>query len=394
MLDAMLPIPPTTAELRAARRIDLSRQPISTAAQAVTAAVVDLAVLHKATARPIAGKGLVTWRHDIGLMLGGLLKAGIVYAHRNKHGPMWKDGLPVRCDAFWTKADAMCAAGLLGIERGTRTAHAFMPGVFVGQPTKLWATQRLNDLALLNGVTDHTFHDDWRLSQKAQVTRPVITTDLVVLRPLSDKAAGSSRENVKSLPIPEAWQAEAAEIRAGLERLNEGLRGVEITGAVPPVFRRTFLHNLRLGGRFVTPGQGTFSNMRKQDRRRLTIAGKPAVEVDVSASQPTAFLAMTDPERLRGCEDLYELPGFPREAVKAFFVQSFGSGRPILRWGEGTDAGVRRVSVKALRTTILARFPTLAEITSILPTDLKASLPAERIHPVSTADLAQAAAAF
>ena len=159
-------------------------------------------------------------------------------------------------------------------------------------------------------------------------------------------------------------------------RLNEALKSVEITGAVPPIFRRTFLHDLRLGGRFVTPGQGSFSNMRKQDRARLVIAGEPAVEVDITASQPTAFLAMTDPERLRGSGDLYELPGFPRAAVKAFFVQTFGSGRPIRKWADGTDAAARAVSVKALRTAILARFPTLAEITAILPADLKASLPA------------------
>ena len=367
MPDALLPLVPSPTFLRAGRRIDLSREPRSEPAEALTAAVVSIACTHSSNSRPVGRKGLATWRQHIGTMLGGLLREPVVSAQRNNSGAMWKDA-PVGRDAFWAKAEAMERAGLLGIENGTRTTHAFVAGRFDGHPTKLYALQPLHDLAAAHGVTRATLGAQWGLSKAAQSLAPVVMSDLVVLRALKVQRGRFWEEDDDGaqLPIPAQWADEVARLKQGVERLNERVAAASVRGAIPPVFRRTFRHDLRLGGRFYT--------MLKADRAAMTIGGEPAVEVDISASQPTIFLARTDPMRLSDRPGLYDFEGFPSRACKEFIVQSFGAGRLIKGWSTRTPDDVRTTSVKALGGAVVDRFPSMEHITQILPDDLTAGL--------------------
>ena len=286
---------------------------------------------------------------------------------------MWSDAdAPVGCDAMWTKVDAMTAAGLLGQERGYGVAQ---DGFFMGHATKLWATDALMSLAADHGITADNGAASWTITEEAQRRRPVITGDPIVLRPWKVMRDGYWRDEMGgTLPIPARDLARAAEMRAGVERLNDRLGRAVIRGIAPPVFRRTFVGDLRLGGRFFTLGPGSFSNAARADRRAMTIGGERVGEVDIRASQLTAFLTLTDPARLEGREDLYDLEGQPREAVKAFLVQTFGTGQPIRQWGANTTAAVRASNVNAVRRAVLEAYPTLAVVTAILPDDLRSAL--------------------
>ena len=91
------------------------------------------------------------------------------------------------------------------------------------------------------------------------------------------------------------------------------------------------------GGRFY----GGFTNIRKYERRKLTIDGENVVEIDFNASQPTLFstllgIRMNVPETwrdayadvMRQLQHVDEFPVILRTRVKTAVVEMIGSGLP------------------------------------------------------------------
>ena len=336
---------PTPAQLRGGRRIDLTLEPATEEAHRLVAAVAHSAVPFRQAKRAIGPATMTTWCEDLGVILGGVLKVGLrnetVKVPRGAAAKMWTDkATPVRREAFWAKVDAMVAAGLLGHELGVRALNGI--GAPTGQATKLWPRLSLIALAAEHGVTADTFSTHWAISKKAEAAPTVAVGDTIILRPYKALRGSYWREEAQSaLPIPEAHQAAAEAMREQLGRLNGRLASATITGIVPPTFRRSFTGDLRIGGRFWSVGAGSFSSATKAARRAMGINGESIVEVDLKASQLTAFLAITDPDRLNDRDDPYVLDGVPRQVLKAFIVQTFGSGTTGRRWAENTSENVR-----------------------------------------------------
>jgi hypothetical protein len=61
--------------------------------------------------------------------------------------------------------------------------------------------------------------------------------------------------------------------------------------------------------------------------------------------------------------------------VKNWVVQSFGSGKPICRWSDRTPEEAKSVRASVIRDAALRTYPALANLTAVLPPDLRASLP-------------------
>ncbi len=363
------PIPadcPDRAMLRSGRTISLARLPATPEAHALVDAV--LAAVVVVTAGRTVGPGRrATLRQELGRIVGGLLRGaargGVVSAALGRSADMWEDA-ELGWRAFWTKADAMQAAVLIGKRDGTGGHGAF--GGFTGYPTRLWATPRLLDMAATCGVGLGDLATHWPIPAQAQ-TVPVVLDDddLVRVAPL----AGWT-------PPPGYVPTQAAmeTVRGPVRRLNAHVASAAITGAVFPVFRRKFLGCLQLGGRLYARAD-TFQNVTKEERKVDTrINGERTAEVDATASQLSVFLALSGRRHLPA--DPYAIPlDVPRAVVKQACIEGLGAGRLLRRWSDRTPPKVAAFSLSPVRAALLTAYPELADISSILPPELHAHPP-------------------
>ena len=72
----------------------------------------------------------------------------------------------------------------------------------------------------------------------------------------------------------------------------------------------------------------------------------PAVEVDIHAVFLTLLLGLSGLQQLP-TDDLYDVVGLPRAVTKAWFVQTFATGKPAGRWSRQTDGEVLSHGISA-----------------------------------------------
>ena len=375
---------PSAADLSGGRPIDLTRTSGSPAATALADAVATLIAPHLDRKRKLGRRGMDTLQADVATMLGGLLRAGlkgrVVSAQRRPGGSQWHHSPSLGQQAFWARADAMRRVGLLAMRPGIKTgqrpsAEALFgpPGLtvdaFQGEAARFWAPGRLLTLAAQHGVVAETVGKDWPISRPSETKRPVIApADLVVCAALD-----SGRVPAVLTSDQLAW---AERERGHVAAINAAAARADIRGCLAPAFRRVFRHDLRLGGRLYAVGANNVQTMGADERVGITIDGEPVVELDVHASQLTVFLALTGTRELPD-GDLYAVGGLPRSAVKAWVVQTFASGRPVVRWSDRTPRGVRAVDV---RNAIVGAYPAFLRqpFHAIVPGDILAGLPEEK----------------
>ncbi|WP_428377238.1 hypothetical protein [Lichenicoccus sp.] len=166
--------------------------------------------------------------------------------------------------------------------------------------------------------------------------------------------------------------------RQQIECFNAHLASFEVTGCVPPVLRRRFFADLRLGGRFVAVGGETFHSRRKEARQFMRIDGQPVAEVALSAALLSVFLSVAGRPIPFDPYQAGALAQQPREAAKAFLNQSLNSGRPMRQWARDTDDAVRRVALRDARSAALSAYPMLGEPIALLPDDIRQLAPIGR----------------
>ena len=134
---------------------------------------------------------------------------------------------------------------------------------------------------------------------------------------------------------------------------------------------RRFKHALWFGGRFYNDSYMGLSAT--EGRPGITINWGQTVEVDVKASQLTLLLGLTGARAVPN--DPYEFEGIPRAVVKTWVVQTLGAGAPLRRWADNTPEDVSEFKPKAVREAVVARYPFLGDLASLVPADLLATLP-------------------
>ena len=374
-LDATQPNLPPAQVLKDAARIVLTRQAESSGARALAHEVELITRPLLERKRPLGPDGIVARQTAIGTVLIGLLKGAFegtaVSARRTTSAPMWAAS-PIGYNAFWAQADALRAAGLVGELPGNRFKTA--TGMS-GHPTKLWATEALLEMAARHGVVKDAFADSWRRSERALAARPSVTPDKLI------ESLAVPLRRLKAevpCPLPATQLAEAERLRAQVLRLNEQLAAHDISGCLPPVLRRRFYGDLRLGGRFWAVGTDSYQVAKLTERRRWRIDGEPLVEVDIKASTLSVLLASIGQAIPADPYQHGALAALPREAVKAWVIQSLFNGRPKVRWTAEDKATVRAVPVKQVREAALRVYPALEDLQTLLPGDLAEAAPADR----------------
>ena len=128
------------------------------------------------------------------------------------------------------------------------------------------------------------------MTKAAQEERAFISNEDLIGFLAVPEAGSEARSGC--LPPPDQLQRVEV-LRRQVERLNAHLSKATVLGCVPPVLRRAFFADLRLGGRFYAVGPETFQQMRRKDRHLLRINGQAVAEVDLSAAALSIFLAVT-----------------------------------------------------------------------------------------------------
>ena len=191
------------------------------------------------------------------------------------------------------------------------------------------ATVQFLSLAKRNDITpeslrEHFCHDEQEFAP-------------IRLREKSTRKNGRKTRG-RMLPVPDTPRTR--QLSAEVGKWNDYLSEQEFEGAGHVQFYRTFStkggpkHDFRHGGRIYTDGIGSFSHMKREDRRRIRINGERVAEVDVRASHLCIFYEMT------GCSlnketDPYDIPGSPRDLVKKVVVMTIGADAMPKRWPNG-----------------------------------------------------------
>ena len=364
---------PTIEDFRKApRRMALGRAPATEAAQRLVEAVVDEIAPYVApkrqqgsTTRAIGPGKRATLVANTGRILGGILRDHpVTSAQRNKAAWQWSDAL--KYDAFWTTTDAMIAAGLVGFAKGGVGSKAG-DGVRKGNPSRLWPCDCLEAMAVEHGVRMEAIEQHWKIPEAGRTTQAYVDAAHVI-----QGIKSGNRDWTPPPSTPEQKRLNDA-MREQVVALNDHVRSATFEGQfVFPVFARKFSRDMRLGGRiYAIGGRDTYQTIKRRDRAAMRINDERVIEVDVKASQFSILLRLLD-AGLVVPEDPYALTGLDRAVVKVFCVQSFGSGHLMTRWGDNTEAHIRKaVKASAVRHALLARYECLADFTSILPADLR-----------------------
>jgi hypothetical protein len=116
-------------------------------------------------------------------------------------------------------------------------------------------------------------------------------------------------------------------------------------------------------------GEPTYQTIKRGLRLGLCISGRPVVELDIRASFITIYYACNrQPINLQ--LDPYDVPGLPRDIVKAWIVSVFGAGKLPKRWSrklsedyaEGGTKLSQAYPIKAVQVAVLEKHPLLKSI--------------------------------
>lgn len=315
---------------------------------------------------------------EVGHILGGLIRPGFkgqwVAVNEGAGTWFWKPDrqLPVKHNAFWNKARAMEALGL--IERVPGQHFKTIWGTMSGNAARIRATPLLLEWAQECGCSLASAAQDWMLVQPAVITQA--TTRLVSLRGFPKRQRGTTIPSREELPPPERLH----DVAAFMTRLTTHLSRFHFSGCCQPVLYARFIGTEHLHGRIYASGSDNYQNgISKEERAAIRINTFPVTEVDVSASFLSIALALLGAPLPEG--DPYRLPGLPdalRSAIKHWFVVFFGSGKAVKQWPDTTREDVRdAVEASTIMEAVFQRYPELKKLQQIIPPEIAATVPHE-----------------
>jgi hypothetical protein len=359
------PVPPHLAPdtLRDADLLDWTFAPATSPGHALTLAASAHAGASEGRGRKRGSAEAAAFRQAIGAILGSALAAwsrGRPISHSRKASAF--TAKPVGVRTALAALDALKASGLLHQQMGYPVER--FPGVYRGWVTRWWPTETLLALARGHGATaqDQAFR---RVGVEAIIPAPMLTG--VTLRPLNGEA--QSRAPLAAL----------AAAQRDLEALHARVAATGVGGCPQPAFRRCFIGGAGGHGRYYALGGGARAYQRLSEAERLrflTINGAPVAEVDIRASHLAIMHGVAGAPLPAG--DPYAVPGVPREAVKAFIVQTLGSGAPARRWSNDASGLARAEAwppIGAVRDAVLDHFPMLRDPAGLVPEGFLAGAP-------------------
>lgn len=304
--------------------------------------------------------------------LGDLLKGAKMtqggWVYRSRHAKSFS-GKEVGYRPFVAISEAMESLGLVEVIGGYNATKTIQ---WDGGPTsryQLGKAARFRATQVLLGLASRVGVEVKHAGKHFQESRP---RALVVLK---DSSIRVGRDKVPGRPMEFARTPPVQRIEEQVRRINEFWEGVELKGGTHQGFYRVFnmgdhpSFNWNKGGRLYSVGEDSYQRLKQQERLRMTFNGEPVAEIDIRASYLTILHGKLGVP-LEASGDLYEVPGFPRNVVKAWLVATFGNQGHLKRWPEKQakafleDTG-RSLShtypIKAVRAAMVAKYPVLAQ---------------------------------
>jgi hypothetical protein len=258
-------------------------------------------------------------------------------------------------DVFTALKDAMVSAGLLVFEpgrphwisfRSLETGGAGDVAQSSGWAGRFRLTAKAVEEAEAAGVVLNGWADHWSPPAPLQLAAATLvpSAQLVELRAAKERRGASKPKGLNltfdmDAAVLQPIVADLKEHNALMQSL--GVAGVDFVGLrriLNDGDRPGFAWNR--GGRFYslrTPGMAeTYETLAGEERRRrIRIAGESVAEADMTASQLRLLYALLSQELPDGLEqDLYDLPGVHRTAVKLIVTQAIGKESVCSkRWG-------------------------------------------------------------
>jgi len=94
------------------------------------------------------------------------------------------------------------------------------------------------------------------------------------------------------------------------------------------------------GGRLYAVGADSYQLLKKAERLKMKIDGKPVAEIDINASFLRIFHSLID-QPLPDRDDPYTVDGLPRDVVKAWVTATFGHSKFHQSWPPGLNKRLR-----------------------------------------------------
>jgi hypothetical protein len=174
-------------------------------------------------------------------------------------------------------------------------------------------------------------------------------------------------------PMRFARTEETARLEEPIKELNAFIAQHVISGAMHRWFHRTF--NMgdeqdfawNKGGRLYSDGKGSYQNIPRPERLKITIDGESVCEIDIRASYLTILHALHHvPFEVSTKVDPYQISGIPRNVVKAWCTVRFGTKGARTRWPadaiekyteDNAGADLRKFKIRDVEREFCRKFP-------------------------------------
>lgn len=352
------------ADLAHAALLDLAAVPRTPAAVALvdelTAAVADLEAGARGNRRGAAGRAKL--RGAVGAVVGGLLRAWDGGTARACFHPLNRSaftGGPVGHRQFIAAVAGLEALGHVARHAGINYAFAWEDGPsFVGKAARFRPATPLLASAARHGITPGTARDAFGAAYPTKA--PTVPSPLLLRGlPAPRRKGTGARPERQELPIP-AGDATARRLAEQVRDANARAGRHDVRGCLPPRWRRAFVLDWSMGGRWASVGgAGHYQGLSPAERAGITIDGARTVELDVSAAHLTVMHGLLGLPMPAG--DPYAVPGVPRGVVKAWIVAALGKGSPVARWAATAEVDPARWPAREVGAAVLARYPFLSD---------------------------------
>lgn len=247
------------------------------------------------------------------------------------------DGRSVSYRTFRALSQAWEAAKLIERAPGYSTPIEFDPGESfrfkgAGRVTRFRVTEALLAECAAFGITPE---NAWEHFEEPEESAPDFP---LALREGSRWVEGDKIEG-RSMEVP---RTKVTERLAGqVRRINDFLANHRIEGAPHRWFVRRFnmgddpIFRWNKGGRLYSAGvrRRSYQQLDRDARLKITIDGERVCEIDIRASHLTILHARHGvPFEVSQQRDPYEVPGIPRDVVKAWVAKSLGLKKLSVRW--------------------------------------------------------------
>jgi hypothetical protein len=298
----------------------------------------------------------------------GARKAKGGWVYRSLHTKSFS-GQEVGYRPFTAMVDSMEGLGLIEIVPGFNATKTIQweggptSRYQLGKAARFRATQARLDLASRTGV---------EVNQYGKHFQEPTPRALVALK---DSSVRIGRDKVPGRPMEFVRTPTVERIEEQVQFINEFWKGIKLSGGSHQGFYRGFnlgdhpSFNWNKGGRLYSNGEDSYQRLKQRDRFRMTFDGEPVAQIDIRASYLTILHGKLGVP-LEASGDLYAVPSFPRDVVKAWLVATLGSRGHLKRWPpkqaqafmENTGQNLSQTyPIKAVRAAMIAKYLVLAQ---------------------------------